>query len=299
MVSPSRRTFAKHAMAAILLARSWGMEDRQGTARSDMATQFLPSFDGVPIAYEMHGSGPATLVLVHGWSCDRSYWRHQLAPLAATYRIVMLDLAGHGESGSARRTWTIESFGEDVAAVLRHVDAAPVLLVGHSMGGDVAVEAARRLGPQVRGLIWIDTYKQLGNPRTADEVAALIAPFRNDFATEVRVFVRSMFLPGADPALVEQVADDMADAPPSIALAAIEASLTYGRTITDAIARIDVPIVAINPDAPPTDRASMERHDVAVVTMSSVGHFPMLDAPDRFNALLSEVVRERFGARLS
>lgn len=294
MFSPSRRTFAKHVMAAILLARS-----SSAAARSGMATQFLPSFDGVPIAYEVQGSDPVTLVLVHGWSCDRSYWRHQLEPLAAACRIVTLDLAGHGESGNARRTWSIESFGEDMAAVLRHIDAAPMLLVGHSMGGDVVVEAARRLGTQVRGLIWVDTYKQLGNPRSAEQVAALIAPFRNDFAAQVRAFVRSMFPPDADPALVERVADDMADAPPPIALSCIEASLTYGRNITDAIARIDVPIVAINPDAPPTDRASMERHGVAVVTMPSVGHFPMLEAPDRFNVLLRDVIRTRFGMRLS
>jgi pimeloyl-ACP methyl ester carboxylesterase len=65
------------------------------------------SRDGIPLAFEVHGAGTPTLVFVHGWSCDRSYWRGQVRPLAARYQTVAVDLAGHGESGVGRRAWTM------------------------------------------------------------------------------------------------------------------------------------------------------------------------------------------------
>ena len=64
----------------------------------DVAT----SPDGIPIAFEVDGSGDHALVFVHGWSCDRSYWAKQLPAFETRYRVVAMDLAGHGESGSGR-----------------------------------------------------------------------------------------------------------------------------------------------------------------------------------------------------
>jgi pimeloyl-ACP methyl ester carboxylesterase len=84
--------------------------------------------------------------------------------------VVSIDLAWHGESGLGRKAWTMASFGEDVAAVVVEIDAKEVILIGHSMGGDVIVEAARRLRSRITGLVWVDTHKQLGNPRTPEQL---------------------------------------------------------------------------------------------------------------------------------
>jgi pimeloyl-ACP methyl ester carboxylesterase len=76
-----------------------------GSARAQEAnemTQFTTSPDGIPIAYETRGQGAPALVFVHGWSCDRTYWAGQLEPLSRDYRVVAIDLAGHGESGVGR-----------------------------------------------------------------------------------------------------------------------------------------------------------------------------------------------------
>ena len=114
----------------------------------------VTSRDGIPLVFEVHGAGAPAVVLVHGWSCDRSYWNGQVRPLAARYRTVTVDLAGHGESGSGRRALTMAAFGEDVVTVVEQLGADQVVLVGHSMGGDVIVEAALGLGDRVAGLVW-------------------------------------------------------------------------------------------------------------------------------------------------
>jgi pimeloyl-ACP methyl ester carboxylesterase len=75
-------------------------------------------FDGTEIAYEVYGSGSRAIVLVHGWSCDRSYWVCQLSALSENGQVVAVDLAGHGESSGTRRDWTIAAFGSDVCSVV-------------------------------------------------------------------------------------------------------------------------------------------------------------------------------------
>jgi hypothetical protein len=88
--------------------------------------------DGVEIRYEVAGSGEPALVFVHGWSCDRSYWRAQVDHFAASHRTVALDLGGHGESSLGREDWTMASFAGDVRAVVEALDLRGVVLVGHS-----------------------------------------------------------------------------------------------------------------------------------------------------------------------
>lgn len=269
-----------------------GSEDFGGVGATSSA-------DGVPIVYEVHGDARAdapTLVLIHGWSCDRTYWESQIGPLAERFRVVTLDLAGHGDSGLGREDWTIAAYGADAAAVVEALDLDDVILVGHSMGGDVAVDAARLVPERVAAMVWVDTYRQLGTPRTPEEIEAFVAPLRADFSRNTYAFVSEhLFHPGTDSALVERVARDMSEAPPEIAVPSIESSFANGAVVPAVLEEeLDLPVVAINPDDGSTDVASMQRYGVDVVFMPDVGHFLMMEDPERFNALLTEVV-EGFG----
>ena len=80
------------------------------------------SADGLSIAYRVEGNGNPTLVFIPGVSCDKSYWDPQVSHFAQKYRVVAIDLAGQGESGLNRERWTMEAFGEDVAAVVNHLN---------------------------------------------------------------------------------------------------------------------------------------------------------------------------------
>jgi pimeloyl-ACP methyl ester carboxylesterase len=249
------------------------------------------SRDGIPIAYRASGSGDPAIVFVHGWSCDRTYWRHQVPAFESTYRVVTIDLAGHGESGAGRDSWTVPAFGADVVAVVDALDLRDAVLVGHSMGGDVIVEAALSLGERVAGLVWVDTYHRLTEPETPEAVEAFVRPFREDFVTTARALVRRMF-PATSPAdLVEAIVADMSSAPPEIAVDALFHAFANEGPVMAALARLAVPVVAINPDYRPTDSASLRRYGVETVIASGVGHFLMLEDAPQFNALLAEVLR--------
>jgi pimeloyl-ACP methyl ester carboxylesterase len=256
-------------------------------------TFITPSIDGVPITYEVHGEGALALVFVHGWSCDRSYWRGQLEPFSRRYKVVAIDLAGHGASGTGRKNYTIESFGADVATVVKKLNLQHIILIGHSMGGDVIAEAARQLPhDRMEGLVMVETYNELGAGHTPDQVEAFVAKFRPDFKDSVHRFVRGMFSSNADTALAEWVANDMASAPPAIALSALESSFNHSRQITKNLLEVKMPVTAINSDRAPTDTASMQRYGVQVVIMHGLGHFLMMEDPKQFNDVLEGVIEK-------
>jgi pimeloyl-ACP methyl ester carboxylesterase len=255
-------------------------------------TSSVQSDDGIRITYEVRGAGKTALVFVHGWSCDRSYWRGQLEPFSRQFKVVTVDLAGHGESGLGRKHWSMAAFGADVAAVVRKLDLQQAVLIGHSMGSDVVVEAARRLPKRIVGLVWLDQYKQLDKFYTTEEIQAFEAKFQADFVSTTRSFVRGMFAPASDRALVERVAMDMSSAPPEVAIPALVSTISNGRQIPGALQELKLPVIAINPDKPPTDVESLQRHGVKVMVMPGVGHFVMMEDAERFNGLLRTAIDE-------
>jgi pimeloyl-ACP methyl ester carboxylesterase len=265
-----------------------------GISQSQRSGQvhYTNSSDGIRIAYEVRGEGKPALVFVHGWSCDRSYWKGQFEPFSLQYMVVAIDLGGHGESGMGRSAWTMEAFGNDVAAVVEKLGLQRVILIGHSMGGDVIVEAALRMPGRVAGLVMVDAYKKLGPGRTPEEVQAFANRLRTNFHDSTAALVRSMFLRNSDPSLVERVVEDMSSAPPHVALSSLEYARNYSRKITHTLMELKLPAVAINPDDAPTDLESMKRYGVEVMIMPGVAHFLIMEDPIAFNRILKTAIEK-------
>ncbi len=261
-------------------------------ATAEVAEGTVPSADGVPIHYRAEGGGETALVFVHGWSCDGGYWKNQVPYFSAHYRVVTLDLAGHGTSGMARKRFTVEAYADDVKAVVEHLGLRRVVLIGHSMSGPVTVEAARRMPERVVALVPVDTLQDLNekpDPKAWDDMSK---PLRADFRKGADAFVREMFPKTADPALVDEVAADVASAPPEVAIATFDSLATYD--IRPAIAALTVPIRSVNCDLWPTrvgeNRRTYAKYDVVI--LPGLGHFPMLEAPQLFNETLAGVLRD-------
>jgi pimeloyl-ACP methyl ester carboxylesterase len=259
------------------------------------------SADGVQIRYELRGEGEPALVFVHGWCCDRSYWREQLPYFAKKNRVVAIDLAGHGESGLTRKAWTMDAFGDDVAAVVAKLGLNQVVLIGHSMGGTVILKAAPKFPGQVIGLVAVDQFYNLEEKHTQEEMDEFIAPFRVNFQEAVSNWVRTVFTAKSDPKLVEWVAAHMSARPPAVGLgAATEADgeLAFWGNIDNclirALQKVDAPLVFINSDLQPTAEEINKRYPPFsnAKIVRGVGHFVMLEAPAVFNGLLDTSIEE-------
>ena len=114
------------------------------------------SFDGVEISFDKQGKGAPAIVFVHGWTNNRSVWDEQMDHFSKKYKVIAIDLGGHGQSGDDRITWTMSSFGEDVIAVINQLKLKKVILVGFSMGGPVVIEAAKKAPEKIAGLVLVD-----------------------------------------------------------------------------------------------------------------------------------------------
>jgi pimeloyl-ACP methyl ester carboxylesterase len=252
------------------------------------------SKDGTPISYEIYGKGEPTLVFVHGWSCDSRYWRAQIPMFSKKHRVVVLDLAGHGNSGLSRTRYTMASFGEDVRAVVKVTESRRVILVGHSMGGLVIAEAARLMPDQVIGLVGIDTLENIEYPLSGEELKQLTAPLEKNFQSGSRQFVAGMFAPKTDPKLREWILSDMSAAPPHVALSAFNEMMT--QYITGDIAKlfdeVRLPVVTVNADLWPINYEANRRHMLSfdAIVLKGTDHFLMMNHPDDFNAALEKAL---------
>ena len=276
-------TTAACLLAAVFFAESCRRAPRDLTALSA---------DGVTISYHVEGRGDPILVFVHCWSCDRSYWSAQVPVFSKTHQVVTIDLAGHGASGADRKAWTIEAFGADVAAVLNEENLKKVILIGHSMGGNVVIEAARLCPDRIIGIIGVDTFQDLAQAISPDQIEGFLADFRTNFAGRTEEFIRAMFPPSADPALVARIAKDMASGPPNVGLGALESS--WRHSPADALKSLRVPIKGINSDMWPvnveSNRSLVPRYGLKV--MKGGGHFIQMEDPATFNRLLQESIEE-------
>lgn len=254
--------------------------------------------DGLPIAYEVTGSREPALLFVHGWAFDRGLWRDEVARLSRRHRVITLDLAGHGQSGRDRRDWTIAAFGDDVRAVADAAKAKQVVLIGHSMGGPVVLEAARHLGGRVKGIVLVDTLLDVEQRLPPDQVDAMAKQLLADYAgTTARLADGYLFAPATPPAVRERVLHQALALRADVSVAMLLASWRYDPL--PALAEIKAPIRAVSADKFPTNLETNRRHmpgyEAHIVAGS--GHYPMLENPAAFAAALDTALGQILPAK--
>ena len=268
------------------------------SAPAEGAARIAIAPDGVHVQYRVYGSGEPALVFIHGWSCDSNYWREQVQEFKRKYTLVMVDLAGHGGTDGNRSDWTMARFGQDVATALSAIPNQQIVLVGHSMGGNVAIEAARLLKGRVIGIIGVDTFKSIGEPRPSQaQVDAIVKPFEADFIGATRTMVsKYFFAANADTQLVQKIAYDMSLSPPRVGVPSLRAILEYD--FTEPLKELSVPIVAINSDlGEPVNEIRIRKvlPRFRQVTLAGDGHFLMMEDPARFNPALETEIQALLG----
>src|SRR6516162_3948963 len=184
------------ASFALLIPGAHGAEQ---TAKA--AKKTVRAADGLNIVCEVRGKGDTALVFLHGWCGDREYWKHQVEPFMADYRVVTLDQAGHGESGKDRKLWTVSSLAGDVEAVVKALALKRVILVGHSMGGPVALMAAKRMPGTVIAVIGVDTLQNAEFKMPEEVTKKFLQDFETDFKGTMRGGLSGLLAEKTDPDL--------------------------------------------------------------------------------------------------
>jgi pimeloyl-ACP methyl ester carboxylesterase len=256
------------------------------------------SVDGINLHWTSVGSGPQTLIFIHGWTCDDTSWSAQVPVLSKKYRVLTIDLPGHGKSGMPRDgAFSMDLFARAVEAVRAEAKADTLVLVGHSMGTPAIRQYARLYPQRVAALVLVDGVMLLGAPRPGAPPGALPQPdqMRGPGGPKAReTMIRGMFVAGTPKPVQDHVLRMMLAAPEATAYGAMTA--TFDPAIWKENPVFTVPALGLfadksalgNPEAMRKVLPNLEYHEIP-----GTGHFLMLERPAEFNRLL-----ERFEAAL-
>lgn len=250
---------------------------------------------GVKIDYTDNGKGDTTLLFVHGWCINKSYWTYQVAFFSKKYRVVTMDLPGFGKSGKNRTAWNTVTFGKDVNTVIAQLHLKNVILIGHSMAGDIVVQAAINAPKEVIGLVGIDNFKNVGVGETPSRKDTLIYnqyidSLKHHFKTLAFEYVNhDLFYKTTENSIRQRVLNDVANSDSTIAAACLE--LNNFDEVT-ALTKANKKLCLINSDVKPTITSGLKAKKIPfqVWYIHATGHFPMIEKPQDFNLILQNAI---------
>lgn len=290
-----RRLLGLAALSLALAApRTGHAADRLSQAEARFA-----SLDGLKVRYKLLGQGEPALVFVHGWICSLEFWSGQASAFAATHRVLLVDLPGHGGSDKPQVDYTMELFARGVLAAMRDAGIEKAVLVGHSMGAPVVRQLYRLFPQKAQALVTVD-----GSLRAYFQDPAQLARFAEryrgaDWKANTTAAVDGMLAPGMDKDLRGFVRAEMLKAPQHVVLGGV---LAMGDAKIYAPDPIGVPLLAVHAKSPywSADYEAFVRSlnpKVDYRVMEGVSHFLMLEKPEAFNALLAGFLAAQGWAR--
>lgn len=258
--------------------------------------------NGIQLAYDRRGDGPP-LVLLHGFPLDHHLWDEVVPLLADTFDIIRPDLRGFGESTTVDSIYTMDDYAADIAGLLDHLEIQKAAIVGHSMGGYIALAFARLYPERVRGLGLVSSQiladspdRKEGRYKSAKDVlengisnvvATMTPKFTNDenlqaFAQESMERQQPAAYIGALKAMAER-----SDSTPLLS------SLQDGYASQGSA--FHFPVVLIHGDSDaliPVDRAREVKAalpDAHFVEIPGAGHMPMMEAKEKTAEALKQL----------
>lgn len=267
-----------------------------------MATAAL---NGITTAYDVVGSGPNTLLLVHGHPFNRSMWRPQIPVVHGTsWRLLTPDLRGYGDTTVVPGKTTLPAFASDLVALLDHLEIQQVVIGGLSMGGQIVMDFCRQYPERVRGVLLAATFPQaeteagkLARNAMADR---LLREGMRPYAAEVLGKMLAANSIRSLPAVAAQVTAMMESTDPAGAAAALRGRAErppYEATLTS----VTVPALVVvgDHDAFTTRQDAERMHSLLtsseLLWLEGIGHMPNLEAPELFNRGLARLLERVVG----
>jgi len=254
--------------------------------------------NSVNIAYTDTGKGDTTLLFVHGWLINGSYWSNQVDFFSKKYRVVTIDLPGFGQSGKNRNSWTVKDFGRDVDSVITQLNLKNVILIGHSMGGDIIIEAAIHAPDHIICLVGIDNLLNVGqvqSPELKKEIADFTTALKKSFkANTTAYFSQYLFYKTTDSITRKRVLNDVARADSTIAIPCIESIMDAEPDAATKLKATKKKLYLINSDIHQTYTGGFKANGIPfeLKEIHATGHFPMVEKPAEFNALLAATIAD-------
>ncbi len=248
------------------------------------APAWSATVDGINIHWTSTGNGPNAVIFVHGWTCDSTSWQYQVPAISQQYRVITLDLPGHGQSESPNGgRFSMEIFARAVEAVRSEAEIDEAVLVGHSMGTPVIRQYTLMYPERVAGLVLVDGLVQLAGTAPVARPRMIGAE-----GQRMREGIARGMASTAPPEVQDQILKMMLGTSEATADGAMVATWDQSSWTNDVVS---VPALGVyagmssvaNPDGLKRLYSQLEYH-----VIPGTGHFLMMEKPQEFNRLLSD-----------
>ncbi len=256
--------------------------------------------NGITIAYNDRGTG-LPIIFLHAFPLNRTMWAQQEEALSSQFRVVTIDLRGHGESDAPLWRYTLKQSADDVNALLNHLSIPQAVFAGLSMGGYILFAFYRKYAARVKGLILADTRAQAdtaegkegrfqmaqivykkGPSAIADiMLLKLLSPTsiqtRPDLVQHVRAMIEGNQISGIAGDLMA-----MADRPDSVPL------------LSQITCPTQIIVGELDQATPPSDAKLMADHtpNARLVLIPNAAHLANLEQPEAFNHIVATFASE-------
>lgn len=258
----------------------------------------LAQVNGITLAFNDQGSG-FPLVFLHAFPLNRSMWTEQENALSSQFRVMTIDLRGHGESDAPLWHYTLDQAADDVCGLLDHLSIKQAVFVGLSMGGYLLFAFYRKYAERVKGMVLADTRAQADTEdgkRARFEMAQIA--YKRGSSAIADIMIPKLLSPGTiqtRPELVQRVRGMIKGNQVSgiagdlMAMAQRPDSVPFLQQIhcptQIIVGELDVP-------TPPADARLMAESipNARLAIIPGAGHLSNLEQPDRFNEIVRAFV---------
>lgn len=241
------------------------------------------NFDGNKVYFYDIGKqkSKSAIIFIHGWTCSSDFWKDSYDAFPS-YRVIAIDLPGHGKSAKPKLDYTMAYFARSIEAVMKEAKIEKAVLVGHSMGTPVARQFYRLYPSQILGLVIVDGPLQPFGPQA--QMEGFFAPLFNDYKNQSAKFIDGLLGPTRVD-IKTQIRPIMLSAPDYVGISAMRSMLDDGIWTND---QIKVPVLAImakNPRYPADMEEQMRKAapDLEYHMWDGVSHFLFMEKPTEFN----------------
>lgn len=253
----------------------------------------------VEINYYQQGKGNTTLLFLHGWCIDKTYWNNQINHFSNKYTTLAIDLPGFGKSKANRQHWTIEEYAEDVNSFIDSLHLKNVVLIGHSMSGEIMIQTARLNNPNIIGLIGVDNFKTLDVEYTPEQMKLMTDFFpllQNDFKNSAPMYADMMlFHPRTSIEIKDRVKNNFANSNTQIGYESLMNYIRFSTTEAQILEKLNFTLNLIHCDYYPTNENGLKNHCKKGYTIEMIadsGHYPMIEKPNEFNCALEKIITD-------
>ena len=287
----------RKAILLIVVASLLASVGKAQTQETMTAKQIEIRDNKVEINYFQQGDGNTTLLFLHGWCIDATYWKNQLQYFSQKYSVYAIDLPGFGKSKAQRTNWTIEEYANDVTAFIDTMNLTNVVIIGHSMAGEIMLQSALANNPKIVGIVGIDNFKIIDvvfTPEQMKQMTDFLPLLQNDFKNSAPAYADMMlFHPSTSNEVKNRVKTDFANSNSVIAYETLMTQMQYSYADAQRLEQLNNKLYLINSDYFPTNNDGLKNHcksGFQVETISATGHYPMIEKPTEFNLILDKVL---------